>query len=431
MPGGNLTIELLAFVSATFAFAGRAQEQRLRAGRIPVFALIAIAALGAVQLIPMSPEMLRRVSPTSAHVYDEANNVLNLFVHRSIPSRISIAPTETRSTILLTLAYAAAFTSAALVVSTRVRRRILVAVFLGSATIQIALALATEGFTDRLHGAFVNSNHFAGYLEMAIAFGFGLIWAEVLTNSDRVKGIGDRGERVEKRALPFIWRAAVCCVLAGGLAFTRSRGGLLAVAATMIALLAMGVLHRRTTREHRRAALVIIAALVIGVTVLMMTAGRPALVRFIATDVKDARHDFRVQVWSGSIDAWRMFPHFGSGLGTFREVFRRVQPREITGLVEQAHNDFLQLLVTGGWIGAALGLIAFGSVYAILMRGWLQQQHREESAFILAALGALFSLTLHGLVDFNMSLPANPATLAILLGAATAATHYPRKLTET
>jgi len=159
----------------------------------------------------------------------------------------------------------------------------------------------------------------------------------------------------------------------------------------------------------------------IGVLFVFFTAGAAPLLRFLSSDPRDIGTDTRVEIWRASIDAWRLFPNFGSGLGTFREAFRRVQPASIVGLVEQAHNDFLQLLVTGGWFSALLGIVAFASMMIALLTGWLQQRHREESALVLAAFGALLALTIHGLFEFNMSIPAIPATLAVMLGAGWAA----------
>lgn len=418
-------IELFAFVTAALAFASRPTNKPLRAAALPALLLVAIAALGIAQLLPMPDGVLAAVSPASAAINDDANQVLALFNRPPVPPRISIAPPETKSTILLTLAYAAAFTSALLLVTTRPRRRTLIAVFLGSVILHLTGAVVMYGLNERVHGAFVNPNHFAGYLEIAIAAAFGIVWTEVLINSERARGVRHRGERLEKRLMPFVWRIVLWCTVAVGIALTRSRGAMLSVALTTFVLLTLGILNRqRRTAAPRYLAIGILAIMLAGGIAVAMTFGQQTLLRFVATDIKEARNDFRVQVWRASIEAWHMFPHAGSGLGTFREAFRRVQPREITGLVEQAHNDFLQILVTGGWIGAALSTVAFVTLYSMLLRGWRLQVHREESAFILTGIGALLSLTLHGMVDFNMSLPAIPFTLAIVAGASIAAAQY-------
>ena len=124
-----------------------------------------------------------------------------------------------------------------------------------------------------------------------------------------------------------------------------------------------------------------------------------------------------MDIWETSIEAWKKYPHFGSGLGTFREAFREAQPHQLSMLVEQAHNDSLQLLVTGGWTGFAFGVIAILSFGVALVRAWRRQQSSTDAAIALAAIGALFSLLVHGLVEFNFSIPAIPTTLAIILGA--------------
>src|SRR5262249_11358136 len=103
------------------------------------------------------------------------------------------------------------------------------------------------------------------------------------------------------------------------------------------------------------------------------------------------------------------------------ESFRRVQPRDLSGLVEQAHSDPLQLLVTGGILGEILGITVVASLLILLTRSWSRQKHRAEASLTAAGAGALLSLSLHGLVEYTMSIPAIPALLSCVLGAAWAA----------
>ena len=279
---------------------------------------------------------------------------------------------------------------------------------------------------DRIHGAFVNPNHFAGYLEIALAFAFGTIWAEILMGRERVEGIRDHGERLEKLAVPLLLRILLWGVIATGIMLTRSRGGILAAAVVTLVLLVTATLQRSRGARRKRAAIGAAVAVTLGLTFVVVTTGSAPLLRFLSADPRDVGTDDRVAIWRTSIQAWHLFPDVGSGLGAFREAFRRRQPAELHGLVEQAHNDFLQLLVTGGWVGAALGAIVFLSMLTLLARGWRRQKHREESAFILAGFGAILALTLHGAVDFNMSVPAIPATLAVVVGTAWGATLQDR-----
>ena len=418
LPRGTLILEIFAFTIAALALAARPAGQRIGPAVIPGIAIAGIAVIGVIQLIPMSVEQLRTISPASARVYAEANEVLQLFRQSPVTPRISIAPTDTVNTILLTLAYCAALTASMILASTRLRRRVLLAALLSTAIVHIIVAsLSSEG-SDRLHGTFVDPDHMAGYLEIALAFAFALVWGEVLIGAERGRKIPDRGERVERRVIALAWRILVWAIIATGIVLTRSRGGLLASVATTCVLLLMALLHLRGSSARRHVPAIITVAFSAGVLFVVLTTGQAAVLRFLASDPRDIGTDTRVQIWRGSVRAWQLFPNSGSGLGTFREAFRRVQPADLSGLVEQAHNDFLQLLVTGGWAAAALGAVAFGSMFILLFGGWIAQQHREESAFILGGFGALLCLTLHGFVEFNMSIPAIPATLAVMLGAA-------------
>jgi O-antigen ligase len=420
-PGGQFLIELFAFLAAALAFAVRPTDVRMGAASIPLLSLVLIAAIGSFQLLPMSVSTLRVASPLSVRIYDESNDVLRLFGQTTVRPRITIAAADTAGSIVLILAYVALFSAAIILARTRLRRRILVAVLLFAATLHVAIAAIVGNRADRLHGAFVNPNHLAGYLQIALAFAFGVIWTEVLTGADRAEGLSDRAERLEKRALPFVWRILLWGVLATGMALTRSRGGMLAAAIATSVMLLIGILGPRISVRRPRVAAWAAGAVVLGVVFTFFIVGEAPLLRFLSSDPRDIGSDTRVEIWRASIDAWRLFPNFGSGLGTFREAFRRVQPSSVVGLVEQAHNDFLQLLVTAGWLGAVLGVLAFGSIMAALLTGWLQQRHREENAFVLAAFGALLALTIHGVFEFNMSIPAIPATLAVMLGAGWAA----------
>ena len=98
----------------------------------------------------------------------------------------------------------------------------------------------------------------------------------------------------------------------------------------------------------------------------------------------------------------------------------------MSGLVDQAHDEFLQLLVTGGVVGAALGLVALVFGLRALLRAFFAQKHREERAWGLAGIGALVALLLHGISEFDLSIPAIPATLAACLGGAWAALGWTR-----
>ncbi|MDQ2979217.1 MAG: O-antigen ligase family protein [Acidobacteriota bacterium] len=428
LPRGDILLELFAFMIAAATFLSGSRARSLRPLRVPLGAMSALAVLGCLQLLPFPRWLLSWVAPVNLEIYHDSAGILGLFSSQPAPRpRISIAPTETVGTVLLILAYLSLFLAAANLMRTRPRRRLFVATIFVSAVLQILFALLIEGprrsagaDEQRLHGLFVNPNHFAGYLEIVLALGFAAIWTQVLVSGDRVSPTAEGAERYEKRLLPVAGRVLLWAVLAVAVGATESRGGILAVAVTTATLLAMAVFHRRV-RFPRRALLGAAIALLAGMLFVAKTTGSEPFLRFLKLDPRDLANNTRVALWRTSLRAWELFPVVGSGLGTFREAFRRVQPRELEGLVEQAHSDSLQLLVTGGLVGELLGILLFTSLFILLIRAWRQEKHREEATLILGGIGALLSLTLHGLLDFNLSIPAIPALLACVLGTAWAA----------
>jgi O-antigen ligase len=427
LPGGSFLIEILAFSAAGMAMLSRSPARPLGAARLPLSALAGIAALGVLQLLPLPPRLLGFLSPVSAKVYAETAEILGLF---GAPIRfapcVSIAPTETSSTVLLVLAYLAAFLAAFRLLQGRARRRVFFAAVFLSALGQIAGAVATEPAGERKHGSFVNADHLAGYLEIALVLSFAVVWIAISHGRDAARHLADRAERVERRLLPVSLAILLWGTVAAGVGLTKSRGGILASLLTALLLLALLVLRSRFGRR-RRAATVGAFALIAGLLFVSLAIENVAILRFLDSDLRDFTADTRAQIWRRSLDAWREFPVLGSGLGTYREAFRRVQWRDSLCLVDQAHSDSLQLLVTAGALGTALGAAALVAGVLLLLRAGQRQAHREERVFTAAGLCALVSLTLHGLVEFNFSLPAVPVTLAAVLGAAWSAGLFREK----
>lgn len=408
---GNLLVEAFAFLIAAGAFRSRSCSAPLRPLALPLTAAGGIALLGMMQLLPLPNRVLDVVAPVNSEIYRDSARILQLSgLADPLPARVSIAPTETAQTLLLLLAYGALFLSGVKLLRTRPRRRLFAGALVVAAIAQILLAAFRESPGGRIQGAFANPDHFAGYLEIALALAFGVLLAEVLTSADRV----------ERRFLPAAVRALVWSAVLLGIVLTRSRGGILAATLTTLILLAMALVHRRVAFRRRAvlsAALFLLAGFLLAATI----AGVAPFERFLKPDLRHPDQNARVLIWRASLQAWQEFPIVGSGLGAFREALRQVQPRDMRGRIEHAHSDFLELLVTGGVVGAALGVLLFVSLFVLLFRRWRDERHREESAFALAGFGMLLSLTLHGLVEFNLSIPPIPATLACVLGGAWAA----------
>lgn len=425
LPAGKLKIELFAFAIAAMILASRTATAVIRPIAIPAGALALLALYGLAQFVPLGNAALQQLAPFSASVYEETNAILTLYGRAEVPARISIAPSDTLNASLLIAAYAALFISSAVVLQSRRRRRVFVAVVIVNAAVHSMFAAATFGprSTGRISGPFVNPNHFAGYLEVALGLAFAVLWREVLYSRERGRGAKDHAETIERRMMPIAATIFGWGIIATGIGLTKSRGGIAATLLTTLVLVFVALQHGKLQRRTRLA-ITVGAVLLCAIALIALVARDEPLIRFLESDPREIGSDTRVALWRSSIDAWQLSPTIGTGLGTFREAFRHVQPRDLAGLAEQAHSDPLQLLVTGGWIGFALGAIAVGWTLGLLIRLWRAQEHREESALTLGAAGAIACLLVHGLVEFNFSIPAIPATLACVAGMAVAAGRY-------
>lgn len=427
---GTGKIALGAFLIAGVASLSPGARLRLGQARLPVAAVAGISALGLLQLVPLPGALLRAVSPASTEAWAGAGRILGTFGRTPPPARVSLMPWETLGVSLLALSWVALFLSASALLDRRASRRLFAAAVVVSGLVQVVLAIATEDRLFRLHGSFVNPNNFAGYLQVSLAFALGLLWYRTrvgLQELSEAHGAEARSSHLVG-LLPSLGAATLLwAVLAAGIVLSQSRGGIVAATGTTLILGALVFQSRRGARRARRIVGITLAVLVtLGTAFAIAGAGTVAFLRFLMPDAADLAADYRVLIWRGSAEAFRLFPWLGSGLGTFREAFRRVQPAEVSGLVDQAHDEYLQLLVTGGVVGAALGLVALVFGLRALLRAFFAQKHREERAWGLAAIGALVALLLHGISEFNFSIPAIPATLAACLGGAWAALGWTR-----
>lgn len=157
---------------------------------------------------------------------------------------------------------------------------------------------------------------------------------------------------------------------------------------------------------------------VVGVCVLVAaTVGVEGLFsRITGSGAEDGRWLMLAGTWQGV----RAFWPAGSGLGSFGNVFPRFQPAGLSGYVEYAHSDVLQLLMECGLLFvvlAGMALWLLGARGKVIVRG-LRADPSDMTAAVLASCGlGLLAVTLHSLVDFNLHIPANAILAAFLMGA--------------
>jgi O-antigen ligase len=115
---------------------------------------------------------------------------------------------------------------------------------------------------------------------------------------------------------------------------------------------------------------------------------------------------------------WRERPLFGWGLGTFPVVYPQFRSFYTNFFVNQAHNDYLQLLTETGLAGFA---IAIWFLVLTFRHAWAKLDHWTESAngvLTVAALLGCVGILVHSFLDFNLQIPANAAMFYVLCAIA-------------
>jgi O-antigen ligase len=377
---------------------GEAGEGKRRPGARELLALHGLVLL---QLIPLPPRVLALLSPGSFSFYND-NLILPLTAWRPV----SVSPPDTLRGLAFLFGMSCLY---AVVVrefhAVRWRRRLagtLVAVaFLMTL---VALVQSAAG-TRRIYGLFqptwdwavfgpyVNRNHFAGYMVLAIplSLAFAAEALESLRRAWRRRRIGwlALGEAEGTAA---IRRSAEAMVLVVGLLASQSRGGLMAfVASTASFLLSF---------RRRLALAVIVVVALLG----MAWIGVGGLVRGFETRGIRAS---RFVLWADALRMAPRFPLLGAGLNGFGAAFPAYQTRRLEWYGE-AHNEYLQALLDTGIIGASV----VGSLLLLLFRRAFVLGSR--SPFDLGVFGSLSALAFHNTVEFNWQIPANAATFFAL-----------------
>jgi O-antigen ligase len=425
-PWAAAILEVLCFTALTLA-AAAARPAALRAVLLPAAALVAVALLAVAQSLAWPSGLVTFLSPQHAALYGQASSLPGV---PPIALHLSLAPAASRAAALLWAAAAAALLAGAAAGQHRGSRRWLAAALITGSLFQVFFGAQEQvrgsrtlwgvdiPVSPRLHGTFVNPNHLALYLEMGLAVAFAWGWWAARRTRDE--------PQIERRLLLLAGPAVVWLTLFVGLALTGSRGGLLGalVGVTAQGVVASGVAggaRAGSARRRWRTALLGLGAAVAGLLVVLSLVGLRigGLARLLVTQ-GDVGLGARLTEYRAVLRLWQRFPVLGAGLGSFADAFPLVQPAVLVGTWWHAHSDVLELLATAGALGLFLAAAGLAALIRRLLKILNGPGRSEDRAAALALLGACTAVTLHELVDFGLTMPANAVTLAALAGAASA-----------
>lgn len=194
---------------------------------------------------------------------------------------------------------------------------------------------------------------------------------------------------------------------------TQSRGGL---AATGLAFAVFVGLLALRTGGRTRLLMFAPAAAFAAVTVVMMSLGADSVLGRLS-DVGEALHG-RQELLAPHWSAFLASPLWGNGLNTFHELnAMAATPENWDSLrfVGAAHNIYVQALEETGIIGLALFALMLVPPLWRALTGALYASPTPHWGAALYSVGMLFLV--HGVMDFDLQIPAIAALFAFCLGA--------------
>ena len=278
------------------------------------------------------------------------------------------------------------------------------------------------------YAQFINSNHFAFLMEMALGLALGIAVCRGVT--------GKRLAAYLIAAVP-MWVALV---------FANSRGGVLSMLCQVVFLAALFVSRQNQPDEDpaRSAAtaakarlsgarllvlrLVLVTTLLLGAVVTVVFVGGDPLTGRINSmsvelDRKTAEtYTLRPNIWRATWELIKDHPVAGVGFGGYWIAITKYHRGSGETTPQEAHNDYLELLASGGVIGLAIGfwfalaLVRTASRKLSKLRSLDAGKSGSFSrAVTLGALAGILTVAIHSLVDFGLHITINAVIFTVLV----------------
>jgi O-antigen ligase len=215
-------------------------------------------------------------------------------------------------------------------------------------------------------------------------------------------GLMMKSRRLEKKLL-YGFLGVVATI---ALFFTTARGGILSFFAGMLVFFLL--ISRKGISRAKLIPICIFALILTGY--LLFFGISPIIERFAESSMTT---ESRFVAWRGTLSAFRDYPIFGSGLGTFQYIFKVYQPEGLRLYWNHAHNDYLELLLELGIVGSLIAVFFF----TVILRTIMKTDWSEREMYIGAAfLSSITTIAVHSIVDFNLHIPSNALLFSLILG---------------
>lgn len=277
--------------------------------------------------------------------------------------------------------------------------------------IEYVLFFPKEAYSGVATGTFINRNHLAGYLELTLAVGIGVMIATLKDNGQ--SSWRDFSRRLLTALLGTKARVRIgLIIMVAALVMTHSRMGNTAFFAS---LTLTGIIALLLGKRASKATLVLLGSLIIIDLVVVGTffGVERVIDRLENTSLETVRRDEVNNLAMGALQ-----DHYvtGTGAGSFYGIFPSYRDESVGKIYfDHAHNDYMQFALEFGLIGFLPLLAAVIWTFMIALRAQWIRRDKLMRGLSFSAMMAIIALGIHSTVDFNLQIPANAATFTVIL----------------
>ncbi|MGH9874958.1 MAG: O-antigen ligase family protein, partial [Pyrinomonadaceae bacterium] len=135
---------------------------------------------------------------------------------------------------------------------------------------------------------------------------------------------------------------------------------------------------------------------------------------FSQQEMQNNANTSRKEMWAATWQMFKAHPVAGLGFGGYWIGITKYHHASGEITPQQAHNDYLELMASGGLIGCAL-IAWFLVTFIKRARSSLRSQDPYYRAACLGALTGMFGVVVHSFVDFGLHITINALLFLTLL----------------
>jgi O-antigen ligase len=429
-PWSFAVMETLSLLALFLLLSRKKHDKDIYLYQVPGLVPLALLSIYIfMQLIPLPPGILKIISPGTYNLYSDT--VFADGAVRWMPLSIDVKATLTE--FFRILSYAGLYVLTVQILSRRENLKKTIAAVVIFASVLSFLAILQHILSnDKIYwvrriargaspfGPYVNRNHYAGLMEMI----FPLVLSLFLFYKPNIAYKSMRDKLTQAFNLKgtniYLLLGFAAVLIATSVFLTLSRSGIVSLC---LSLLFFGVMFLARGTDKKRGIVIIVICVLVVLSVGWF-GWEPVFERFekVRTPQGDIS-ELRLVIWKDSRNIIHDFPLFGTGAGSFVDIYPEYRTVHGDRIVDHAHNDYIEILSEGGV--AAFAVCAWFLVL-LFYKSFRVFRKRFETYSVYVYIGCvtgIISILIHSVTDFNLYIGANGLYLFFLAALAVSAAN--------